>query len=199
MKKLSFFIFILFSINIIAQRISNYKVLLAGSGVLVKFTITKGTSCSGYIIKHSKDSVNFTDVFNYPGVCGDTARDESISYLHSTPQFNTNNYYKIELVPVENSVAKKIFVPELLNTSMSVYPSPVETVTDHLTVRIYNTNNTRLSGFIYDAHGKPLKVLDVTTTFDLTTISVAELNNGVYFLRLKDGQTSYVSKFFILR
>jgi hypothetical protein len=199
MKKLFFYIFILCSLVSNAQRISNYKVVLAGSGVLVKFTITKGTSCSGYIIKHSKDSVNFTDVFNYPGVCGDTARDESISYLHGTPQFNSNNYYKIELVPVENSVAKKIFVPEILNTSISVYPSPVQTVTDHLTVRIYNTNNTKLSGFIYDQNGKPLKVLDLTTTFDLTTIGVAELNNGMYFLRLNDGQTSYISKFFILR
>ncbi len=199
MKKLIVYIFILFSLLGFAQRISNYKVFLAGKGVAVKFTITKGTSCSGYIIKHSKDSVNFTDVFNYPGVCGDTARDESISFLHTEPVFNAHNYYKIELIPVENSVAKKIFVPEILNTSMSVYPSPMETVTDHLTVRIYNTNNTKLNGFIYDENGKPLKVLDLTTTFDNTTISVADLNNGMYFLRLNDGQTSYVSKFFILR
>ncbi len=189
----------IFSLSGFAQRISNYKVFLAGKGVAVKFTITKGTSCSGYIIKHSKDSVNFTDVFNYPGICGDTARDESISYFHNDPLFNTDNYYKIELVPVENSVIKKIFVPEILNTSISVYPSPVQTVSDYLTVRIYNTNNTKLSGFIYDQHGKPLKILDLTTTFDLTTITVADLNNGMYFLRLNDGQTSYVSKFFILR
>jgi hypothetical protein len=199
MKKLFLSIFIFFSLLSFAQRISDYKVFLAGKGVAVKFTITKGTSCSGYIIKHSKDSVNFTDVFNYPGVCGDTARDESIGYLHNDPQFNANNYYKIELIPIENSVVKKIFVPEILNTSISVYPSPVETITDKLSVRIYNTNNTKLSGFIYDHHGKPLKVLDLTTIFDLTTISVADLNNGAYFLRLNDGQTSYVSKFFILR
>jgi len=199
MRNLLLYIFLLFSFFAGAQRISNYKLILAGSGVLVKFTITKGTACSGYIIKHSKDSVNFTDVFNYPGVCGDTARDESISYLHNTPQINNNNYYKIELVPVENSVAKKIFVPEVLNTNISVYPSPVQTVTDQLTVRVYNTNNTRLSGFIYDQHGKPLKVLDLVTVFDLTTIGVMDLNNGMYFLSLNDGQTSYVSKFFISR
>ncbi|MBA3680301.1 MAG: T9SS type A sorting domain-containing protein [Bacteroidetes bacterium] len=199
MKKIIFLMLFIFSLSGFAQRISNYKVFLAGKGVAVKFTITKGTSCSGYIIKHSKDSVNFTDVFNYPGICGDTARDESISYFHNDPLFNTDNYYKIELVPVENSVIKKIFVPEILNTSISVYPSPVQTVSDYLTVRIYNTNNTKLSGFIYDQHGKPLKILDLTTTFDLTTITVADLNNGMYFLRLNDGQTSYVSKFFILR
>lgn len=199
MIKLFFYIFILFSLTANAQRISDYKIFLAGSGVAVKFTITKGTLCNGYIIKHSKDSINFTDVFNYPGICGDTARDESISYLHSDPLFNANNYYKIELVPVENSIIKKIFVPEILNTSISVYPSPVQTVTGHLTVRIYNTNNTKLSGFIYDAYGKPLKALDLITIFDLTTISVTELNNGVYFLRLSDGETSYISKFFILR
>lgn len=199
MKKIFIFIFIVFWFSGLAQRIANLNVFLAGASVGVKFTVSKGTSCNGYIIWHSADSVNFTQVYNYPGVCGNTATDENISFLHTNPLINVNNYYKVDLVPIETSTIKRIFVAEILNSSLIIYPNPVIAISDMLTVRIYSTNNTKVTGFILNQKGNPIKEIDLTTQFDLLTISVAELNNGLYLLKLNDGQRSYSSKFIINR
>jgi hypothetical protein len=199
MKKIFIFIFIFFGFSGLAQRIANLNVFLAGSSVGVKFTVSKGTSCNGYIIWHSADSVNFTQVYNYPGICGNTATDENISFLHSNPIINVNNYYKVDLVPIETSTIKRIFVAEILNSSLIIYPNPVITISDMLTARIYSANNTKVTGFIFNQKGNLIKEIDLTTQFDLLTIGVAELNNGLYLLKLNDGQRSYSSKFIINR
>ena len=192
---------ILFSISFIgfAQRITGIKTYLIGTGVDVKFTVTKGTSCNGYNILHSLDSINFTEVYHYPGVCGNSSTDENVSFLHTSASINVFNYYKVELVPIETSLVQKIFVPEIPNANAMVYPNPLITKTDQLSFRVFNSNNIHLTGFIYNEKGVALKALDLKTIIDIATIGVADLSNGVYLLNLSDGEKNYSYKFIINR
>ena len=195
------YLFILFFISFVGfgQRISNLNVFIAGTGVSIKFTITKGTSCNGYNILYSSDSINYTPIYNFPGICGNTSTDENITYLHATPKVNANNYYKVELIPIELSLAKKIFVPEIPNVDALVYPNPIVAEFNQLKFRILNTNNTKLSGYIYNQAGIPLRVLDVTTVFDIATIDVNELKNDTYLISLSSTNKTYTFKFIVIR
>ncbi|MEO6304868.1 MAG: T9SS type A sorting domain-containing protein [Bacteroidia bacterium] len=197
MKKITLYFFIIFSLNNYAQRLANVEAFVAGSGVGLKFNITKGASCSGYVIWHSSDSISFTQAYNYPGICGDTSRNESINYLHTIPKYNAVNYYKVELVPIESSSIKRVFVPELLTADIRVYPDPILSSSESLNVRIYRADNTHITGFVSDQNGKRITIIDQISNADLITINAEVLNNGIYLLWINDGQRSFTSKFFI--
>ncbi|MDP3557140.1 MAG: T9SS type A sorting domain-containing protein [Bacteroidota bacterium] len=199
MKKLCAIIFVLLSFYGFTQRITNFRVFLAGTGVGIKFTITTGTSCNGYNIFHSTDSINFIPVYNFPGICGNSPDDENISFLHSTPNYNKTNYYKIELIPIEESPVLRIFVPEIPNKNSVIYPNPIQTNSDQISFRVFYSNSLKLNGFIYNQNGQPLRSLELTTIFDTATIGVSDLGNGFYILKLTDGEKTYFHKFIINR
>ena len=183
----------------VAQRIQNLNVFVAGTNVVVKFSIGTGTQCSGYKILHSLDSTYFNVVFDYPGICGTSATPEEISYTHTGPSLNQTNFYKVELVPIETSLTKRVFVPEQKISQLLVYPNPVTQLTDLLNLKIANAGKTRLIGFVYNQAGKPIKQLDVTTINDATNINIFDLNNGLYVVWLTDGFQVFSKKFIINR
>jgi len=199
-KKYFFAILIVvFSVNLNAQRIQNLNVFVAGTNVVVKFSIGTGTQCSGYKILHSLDSTYFNVVFDYPGICGTSATPEEISYTHTGPSLNQTNFYKVELVPIETSLTKRVFVPEQKISQLLVYPNPVTQLTDLLNLKIANAGKTRLIGFVYNQAGKPVKQIDVTTINDATSINIFDVNNGLYVVWLTDGFQVFSKKFIINR
>ena len=199
MKKLLLFIFGCITFAGSAQRISDFNLFFAGNGVTIKFTILKGTLCNGYNILHSLDSINFKTIYNFPGICGNTSTDESISYFHASPEINKNNYYKIELIPIEVSLVKKIFVFEAADLEAVLYPNPQTGNSDLLDLRIFNAGTIQLKGFIYDQHGSSIQELNLTTSLDLAKINVSNLKNGVYFIRLLNSEKKYSFKLIINR
>jgi hypothetical protein len=199
MKKLLLFIFGCIAFAGSAQRINDLNLFFAGNGVTVKFIISKGTSCNGYNILHSIDSINFNTIYNFPGICGNTSNDESISYFHASPKINNNNYYKIELIPIEVSVIKKIFVFAASDLEAFLYPNPHTSYSDLLDLRIFNAGTIQLKGFIYNQQGNPIQELNLTTSFDLAKINVSNLKNGVYIIRLMNEEKKYSFKLIINR
>ena len=182
-----------------AQRIQNFNVFVAGTSVGIKFTIGTGAQCGGYKIYHSLDSSIFNQIYDYPGTCGNSSTPQDISYTHTNPAINQTNYYKVELVPVETSLIKRVFVPNVINAKLFVYPNPIVQIYDLLNLKISNIGSTRLVGFISSQFGNPLKQIDITTQGDLAAINVYDLTNGLYVIWLTDGVKAYSSKFIIVR
>ncbi len=195
MKKIYCFILLIFSVAVVAQRINNFEVYLVGKTVGVNFTISKGTTCNGYSIKHSIDSIHFSIIYNFPGICGDTLLDVGVNYTHLSPVLNTVNYYKVDLIPIETSKVKRIFVPEAATNK--IYPNPISSAL--LTVRINNLQNAKLNGSIYSQKGTLIKVFEATSVNDFVSIAVGDLENGMYLIKLNDGQKTYSYKFIIAR
>lgn len=199
MKKIVFITLLIISLVGYSQRIQNFNTFVAGTSVGIRFTIIKGPQCSGYTIYHSIDSINFIQIYNFPGVCGDQNVNQDISYTHSSPALNQVNYYKVELIPVETTPVNRIYVSDQPKVKMLVYPNPVVFNYDVLSMKIFNVSNLRLIGFLYNQYGKPLKQIDVTTTLDTASMYVYDLSNGLYVLWLTDGTQVYSSKFIVNR
>ena len=198
MKKL-IIIFLFFSTLCFSQRLQNFHLNLTHTIVTAKFTVAAGSSCNGYNVLHSTDSLNYTTIYNFPGICGNITKAEDFSFNHHSPTFNTNNFYKIELISLETSISQKIFVAEPPKKNIIVYPNPITNYSDKINLRVAKANNTYLSGFLFNQDGKPVRKLDFTTVFDYSYFYLNELENGLFVLWLTDGFSVYTTKFTVLR
>jgi hypothetical protein len=182
-----------------AQRIQNFNVFAVNGSVGIKFTVSKGTQCNGYTIWHSLDSINFNVIYSYPGICGNTSADQDFSYTHTSPGVNVVNYYKIELPGVETSPVQRVYLTTTPQASLLMYPNPIVNEYDVLYLKIFNANNLRVVGFLYNQFGKPMRTLDITTKVDLANLYINDLENGLYVIWLTDGTQLFRGKFIINR
>lgn len=200
MQRIIAYIFLLIAPAGFSQRIEDFNLSVVSASVDIRFSISPGSQCGGYSVLFSNDSLNFYTVYSYGGICGDISNRQDYSYLHTAPAYNQYNWYKIELTGMETSPAKKIFVgPAANNSSMLAYPNPVVTFYDQLSLKVYNTTNLRLQGYLYSQSGKPLHFIDLTTQGDLGWLNITDLTNGLYVIWLTDGTVVYRSKFIVYR
>lgn len=189
----------IFALSLHAQRIQNVNVFAADKYVGIRFTVSPGNQCPGYTIHHSVDSLNFYPLYTYAGICGDISKAQDYSYTHQAPAYNAVNYYKIELTGLEISGVYRVYIGPQSASLLLLYPNPLYFYSDYLNIKVFNTNNSRLVGFIYNQSGKPVRELDLTTKIDVTSINLSDQENGVYLLWLTDGTNVFSSKFIIAR
>lgn len=197
---LSLIAIVAFGMNLVAQqRISSIALYPTNTSVVIKFSIEPGATCSGFTVLHSLDSLNFEEVASEPGICGASAVSEEKNFTHFTPVFNQLNYYRIRLEPrVETSFSKSIFVSSSLKTGLLLYPNPHYNSEALLSLKISEAENMKLTGAIYNSFGKQIKNLEVFTLGNEAQISVSDLNNGLYTIRLKSATKVFTSKLIIL-
>ena len=202
MRKLFFYILLIFAENVFSQgRIVSPSAFAAGTSVGIRFTIAPGPQCSGYNILYSTDSVYFSTLYSYPGVCGDVSVKQDISYTHSSPLQNQTNYYKIELVPVETSPVLRVYVGSTSTPSvyLRAYPNPITTDYDLLSLKFSNAVATGVYGFIFNHSGNPVKPIELPTQIDVAVLNVNDFPNDLYIVWLTDGTYVYKTKFIINR
>lgn len=199
MKKIISLLYLFVCLNGFSQRIQDFNLSLITTSVNIRFSISAGSQCGGYSILYSTDSVFYSTLYSYPGICGDLNNKQDYSYVHVSPAYNQYNYYKVELLALETSPAKKIFVSEQSRSNMMLYPNPIHFQYDILSLKIFNSNNLRVAGFLYNQFGKPIRSVDLTTIGDTGTLNISDITNGLYILWLTDGTVAYSSKFIINR
>jgi hypothetical protein len=205
-KNLFLFVFFLAALYVFPQRIQNVNVSLvnsqnqgAQSGVLVRFTITAGQACNGYEILHSTDSLNYFTLYSLPGTCGNTTADQGYSFTDWSPGVEMVNYYKVSIPGFETSPVYRIFVTQQTpKPNVLVYPNPVF-VQDHIRLRYFNYVGTKLEGFIYNQHGKPIKNLYLDINQNESEVNINDLADGLYVVWLTDGNWLFRSKFIVKR
>lgn len=199
MRKLHVYLFFFCYMICSGQRIVDFNLFQTGSSVLVKFSITPGVSCNGYTIFHSTDSVFFSPVSDEPAICGTSQVKEDKSFTHNSPVRDKINYYKVQLSVVETSPVKRVYVPGANLSGMIAYPNPAYSTTDSLKLRIYNTANLQLVGFLYSPSGKPQRELHLKANGEIAAFELGSLENGFYIVWLTDGYQAYSSKFLIFK
>lgn len=80
-----------------SQILSNFTVQNYETGVYVEWTIDSGYTCTGLTLQHSNDSINFRDIYEYPGVCGSISSPETYSFVHTSPIDYKANFYRLDL------------------------------------------------------------------------------------------------------
>ena len=199
MKKKVGFLFFLLSTHIFAQRILNFKIFQVNQAVFLNFILSKGSSCNGFNVLHSTDSVNFKVIHEDPTICGTSNADEAKNWTHANPITNQLNYYKIQLNPGEMSPVNRIFVNQTNKPNIVLFPNPISTDIDLLTIKILGTESLAFDGFIYNQFGNYVLKIEKQSTISNSTIKINELSNGLYLIKLTDGYNLYSTKFIIQR
>lgn len=197
MKKKVGFLFFLLSTHIFAQRILNFKIFQVNQAVFLNFILSKGSSCNGFNVLHSTDSVNFKVIHEDPTICGTSNADEAKNWTHVNPIINQLNYYKIQLNPGEMSPVNRIFVNQTNKPNIVLFPNPISTDIDLLTIKILGTESLQFDGFIYNQFGNYVLKIENQSTISNSTIKIHELSNGLYLIKLTDGYNLYSTKFII--
>lgn len=197
MKKKVGLLFFLLSTHIFAQRILNFKIFQVNQAVFLNFILSKGSSCNGFNVLHSTDSVNFKVIHEDPTICGTSNADEAKNWTHANPTINQLNYYKIQLNPGEMSPVNRIFVNQTNKPNIVLFPNPISTDIDLLTIKILGTESLAFDGFIYNQFGNYVLKIEKQSTLSNSTIKINELSNGLYLIKLTDGYNLYSTKFII--
>lgn len=192
------FIFIcIYNNPLFAQfRILNFQLSVINSSVsgqtypnvLVEFTIAKGPSCAGYVIYHSSDSINFYPIYTFANICGDINNDQPISFLHSSPVLNSNNFYRVELTATETSPIRKIFVGEAkIKGSVYAFPNPCRE-NENITLQFLNINTDReFYGKVINLQGNTKYEFFGKSIGGKLLLSLSGIVRGIYAVWLTDG------------
>ncbi len=143
MKIVHFIIFLGFSFISQAQNeeiIESFSAEVYNESVLINFRINSGYTCNGIDVLHSSDSVNFSPVNTFEGICGSTTESIAYEYTHANPVKNIKNYYRLYLGGTGFSWVINVLVIDLTNSSL-IKPNPLlstselifenNTITDH--------------------------------------------------------------------
>lgn len=188
------------------QRIQNVNVSLVNSQnqgsntqVLVRFSLSAGVSCPGYEILHSSDSLNFIQIYNYSGICGNQNTEESFNFTHGSPAIEMTNYYQISIPGFETSPVYRIYVGQQSpKPNILVFPNPVFDQ-EFIRLRFYNYVGAKVEGFIYNQFGNAVKSLFLDITQDQSEVNINDLQDGLYVVWLTDGNWLFRSKFIVKR
>ncbi len=183
--------------GLFSQRILNFNLSSSGGLVRVDFSVAKGSSCDGYKIYHSVDSLYFTVIEDYAGICSSTSENVPHTYNHSSPSPKAINYYKVELAFIETSPIKSIYVDEQSRPLLTPYPNPVLLSEGTVKLRASNTENGALEGFICDESGHKFQELLVNSYDYKIELPIYKLSTGLYFIWLSDGLYAYGTKLII--
>lgn len=191
---------ILFVLSSKAQRISDFDLYQSEKGVVVKFYIEPGASCSGYSVLYCTDSLNYNVVYNDPGICGNQPVKEVKTYIHKDPAAGQKNFYRVRLEPfVEVSDPKSIFVKGAENERLVMYPNPLFSGMNELNFKVPDDHITRISGTLFDQYGKQLEGFQLKQESDHWSFNTEHLNNGLYFVSFTEALKGKTFKFVVLR
>lgn len=174
--------------------LANFSVQDFSNSVSISWTVKAGFSCTDLDVEHSTDSINFTSIYNYPGVCGATSEDEDYAFVQENPAKNSKNYYRMNLGNYGYSEVKSVFLFNYSNAGYSITPNPI---TDGGKLRFSNTENTSCFFEVYDVKGNMIYFLN-DITGDEIELGSANLNSGVYFFRLYNAKNSFNGRFSVL-
>ena len=95
------------------------------------------------------------------------------------------------------SPVNRIFVNQTNKPNIVLFPNPISTDIDLLTIKILGTESLEFDGFIYNQFGNYVLKIENQSTISNSTIKINELSNGLYLIKLTDGYNLYSTKFII--
>lgn len=178
--------FILMSNILLAQRTElDYFEASNNSGkILLKWSISKGSTCNGITITRSPDSLFFSPIGRIEGVCGDADSPQPYSFVDLNPLKNQKNYYKLEL---GTSSFSDVIAIELVNKNEEGYQVRPQPLKSQGSIYFDNDdfNNAHLN--IYNFNGQLIyQSQTIENHFDINS---QEWSAGLLFFSiLLDGQ-----------
>jgi hypothetical protein len=162
--------------------------------VLIKWVIGQGNQCSDVEIQHSTDSVSFTVVYTYPGICGSNDEAATYTWVHTHPVPDSKNHYRLNFPASGFSDVITVHHHSYEGTGYVAAPSPSS---GPVTIYFRNSQNTRHTLILFDVNGREVTRIDDIVLSEVT-IERALLRPGTYFFRLFDDPSRFVAGKIIL-
>lgn len=65
------------------------------SNVLLNWVVSAGNTCADLELQLSTDSINYTTIYVYPGICGNTSSSQSYQFNHVSAECSEKRFYRI--------------------------------------------------------------------------------------------------------
>ena len=100
--KLNFYIFILIA-NLISSNfiytqnitLDNFSISELDGKVYADITLGAGNTCNGIKLLRATDTINFQEIVNVEGVCGNSSTSTNYNLIDENPILNAINFYKV--------------------------------------------------------------------------------------------------------
>ena len=154
-----------------AQQLVNLNASLTQQEtMLISWTMKAGSTCADLTLEHSNESLSFSEIYYYQGVCGNADYDETYTFEQKDRIYSTN-YYRIKLGYDLYSDTISVEAPLIGSYGLKVGPQPAS---DFLNIFFSNPLSDNFSLSIRDMQG--LKV------FSLNNIKKNSIQIPVYSL-----------------
>lgn len=169
---------------------ASFNAQRSGDHVIVTWTIRSGFSCASVNVLHSTDSINFTSIYEYPGICGASTLDESYSFTHTAPSTG-KNFYKLDLGSYGTSAVVVVNMISYGTNGLVITGDPGS---QH-EVFFSNSANAIFYMELFDVNGKII-YSQQEIEGDQITLPLITTSNGIIIVRLtgNDG-TIYEGKY----
>lgn len=175
--------------------LDNFYILESNGAVVLNWTIKGGSSCNGIQIYRSTDSVNFYQVGEIAGVCGNSSSPQPYDYTDNSPVKNKVNYYKLNLGQEGFTSIISIEIIEIGKNGNQVRPNPAKD-----NARIYFTNDKYVTSnlILYDPSGTVL--LKQNSDLDYFDLDLTGIPGGAYIFAIyQDGNISTTGRIIIVK
>ena len=184
MKMRKFIVFLLLSFQFNAQEshpmLNYFTASVFQNSILLDWEIKGGETCNGMSLFRSSDSINFVQIADFPGVCGDINSASRYSHADISPIENTYNYYKVRLGTQGDSDVLKLFFVKIEANSYSIFNDELN---NSFTIYFHNAENEIFNFEIINQQGK---YIDQKDALNGNSISLESFNrpSGIYFFNI---------------
>lgn len=159
---------------------------------LLTWSTATETNNSHFIIEHSIDAQQFTEVGRVAG-SGTSLTPQTYSFIHERPHLGVN-YYRLRQVDFDGTFEYSDIVNvEFERRGFHIFPNPVESA---LYLQ-FDTSQMEIEVNITSITGKVIhsEVVDFSGGPTLITFDIENYPMGVYFLSVNDGKEIQVQRF----
>lgn len=172
-----------FGLEVIAQDtlLTNFSVTIIENSVKLNWTIKKGNTSQGIRILRSSDSLNFSEIGDFAGLCGSLGEETNYSFTDRNPIRNATGYYRLELGLNGLSDIKSIKLITIPEDGINVFPVPS---LENITIAYSNIERNQLDIKILNVNGELIEHL--RTKKESVTRDLMNYEPGVYFILVTD-------------
>ncbi len=163
------------------SRVQELTATQYNKNIIINYLISAGNTCSGYQILKSNDSLNFSVIYDYSGICGESSKAQNIIFNDEYPEKNKKNYYKVLIQPSDYSHVISLFYTDFAEKGYLLIQNPI---TNNLSI-LSELNNSVLN--IYNQAGN----LTLTLTPNQQGLyyeDITWLANGIYYFTIENAK-----------
>lgn len=167
---------------------------VVGESIQVKWATSKEEGFDYFLIQHSNNGNNFSDLAMLPGAGYDTDTYKEYLYEHNNPVVGIN-YYRLKAVDLDGSY--EYFGPIAQSFSgtrnMRIYPNPTNGEFINVDLNFNPSEGSRLA--ILNTQG--VEVMNMTGIGPSNHITLNALRPGMYMLKFTSRELTEIRKFIV--